>query len=205
MASIDAKTEGKHDHCIIRAAHGPAWLLWLPAVSSVLIPVFPHCLLSCRRPQGRLLCICFIWTVHGTGAFTSIAALSRALPAHAAWLTNGSCQHSSSWSRVAHKCFAVSLSCSQPYSSTSNNGSSTQQLHATQCADTMLLTLVLLLSFILQRSVEMEGKNFIKLCKDTKLMSKSLTSTDIDLIFTKVRTAVSSVLASRRKIAGRQQ
>lgn len=32
----------------------------------------------------------------------------------------------------------------------------------------------------------MEGKNFIKLCKDTKLMNKSLTSTDIDLIFTKV-------------------
>jgi hypothetical protein len=33
----------------------------------------------------------------------------------------------------------------------------------------------------------MEGKNFIKLCKDTKLMGKALTSTDIDLIFTKVR------------------
>lgn len=32
----------------------------------------------------------------------------------------------------------------------------------------------------------MEGKNFLKLCKDTKMMSKSLTSTDIDLIFTKV-------------------
>jgi hypothetical protein len=32
----------------------------------------------------------------------------------------------------------------------------------------------------------MEGKNFIKLCKDTKLMGKALTSTDIDLIFTKV-------------------
>lgn len=40
---------------------------------------------------------------------------------------------------------------------------------------------------VLQRSVEMEGKNFIKLCKDTKLMGKALTSTDIDLIFTKVR------------------
>jgi hypothetical protein len=38
-----------------------------------------------------------------------------------------------------------------------------------------------------QRSVEMEGKNFIKLCKDTKLMGKALSSTDIDLIFTKVR------------------
>lgn len=39
-----------------------------------------------------------------------------------------------------------------------------------------------------QRSVEMEGKNFIKLCKDCKLMSKALTTTDIDLIFTKVKT-----------------
>lgn len=32
----------------------------------------------------------------------------------------------------------------------------------------------------------MEGKNFIKMCKDTKLMGKGLTSTDIDLIFAKV-------------------
>jgi hypothetical protein len=39
-----------------------------------------------------------------------------------------------------------------------------------------------------QRSVEMEGKNFIKLCKDCKLMGKALTTTDIDLIFTKVKT-----------------
>ena len=32
----------------------------------------------------------------------------------------------------------------------------------------------------------MEGKAFIKLCKDCKLMSKALTTTDIDLIFAKV-------------------
>ncbi|GBF93441.1 hypothetical protein Rsub_06574 [Raphidocelis subcapitata] len=38
------------------------------------------------------------------------------------------------------------------------------------------------------RSVEIEGKNFIKLCKDCKLMSKALTTTDIDLIFTKAKT-----------------
>lgn len=37
-----------------------------------------------------------------------------------------------------------------------------------------------------QRCVEVEGKNFIKMCKDTKLMGKGLTSTDIDLIFAKV-------------------
>jgi hypothetical protein len=37
-----------------------------------------------------------------------------------------------------------------------------------------------------QRSVDMDGKSFIKLCKDTKLVGKGLTSTDIDLIFAKV-------------------
>lgn len=32
----------------------------------------------------------------------------------------------------------------------------------------------------------MDGKAFVKLCKDCKLMSKGLTTTDVDLIFTKV-------------------
>lgn len=49
---------------------------------------------------------------------------------------------------------------------------------------------------ILQRCVEMEGKNFLKLCKDTKLMGKALTSTDIDLIFTKVGCSLSSSASS---------
>jgi p25-alpha len=40
-----------------------------------------------------------------------------------------------------------------------------------------------------QVAVEMEGKNFIKLSKDCKLLSKSVTTTDIDLIFTKARRA----------------
>jgi hypothetical protein len=37
-----------------------------------------------------------------------------------------------------------------------------------------------------QKCVELDGKNFIKLAKDTKLLSKALTTTDIDLIFAKV-------------------
>jgi hypothetical protein len=41
-----------------------------------------------------------------------------------------------------------------------------------------------------QKCVELEGKNFIKLAKDTKLLSKALTATDIDLIFAKVSSAV---------------
>jgi len=49
-----------------------------------------------------------------------------------------------------------------------------------------------------QRCVEMEGKNFLKLCKDTKLMGKALTSTDIDLIFTKVGCSLSELLPGRR-------
>eukprot|EP00879_Flechtneria_rotunda_P020781 GHRR01021876.1.p1 GENE.GHRR01021876.1~~GHRR01021876.1.p1 ORF type:complete len:196 (+),score=54.06 GHRR01021876.1:2350-2937(+) len=38
-----------------------------------------------------------------------------------------------------------------------------------------------------QTCVEMEGKNFIKLCKDTKLLSKALTTTDLDIIYTKAK------------------
>ncbi|WIA41364.1 hypothetical protein OEZ86_004956 [Tetradesmus obliquus] len=38
-----------------------------------------------------------------------------------------------------------------------------------------------------QKCVELEGKNFIKLAKDTKLLGKALTTTDIDLIFAKVK------------------
>jgi len=33
----------------------------------------------------------------------------------------------------------------------------------------------------------MDGKSFAKLAKDTKLLDKKLTSTDIDLIFAKVK------------------
>lgn len=33
----------------------------------------------------------------------------------------------------------------------------------------------------------MDGRTFVKLCKDCKLMDKSYTSTDADLIFTKVK------------------
>eukprot|EP00775_Hariotina_reticulata_P007754 gene7754-7953_t len=33
----------------------------------------------------------------------------------------------------------------------------------------------------------MDGKAFVKMCKDCKLMSKGLTTTDVDLIFTKVK------------------
>ena len=33
----------------------------------------------------------------------------------------------------------------------------------------------------------MEGKSFAKLAKDTKLLDKKLTATDIDLIFAKVK------------------
>ncbi|KAF8056858.1 Aimp1 [Scenedesmus sp. PABB004] len=38
-----------------------------------------------------------------------------------------------------------------------------------------------------QRAVDMEGKNFIKLCKDAKLLCKALTTTDVDLLFAKVK------------------
>jgi hypothetical protein len=48
----------------------------------------------------------------------------------------------------------------------------------------------------------MEGKNFIKLCKDTKLMNKSLTSTDIDLIFTKVSRTASTRVTLKSALAG---
>jgi hypothetical protein len=33
----------------------------------------------------------------------------------------------------------------------------------------------------------MEGKQWAKLCKDTKLLDKKFTSTDVDLIFAKVK------------------
>ena len=33
---------------------------------------------------------------------------------------------------------------------------------------------------------QMDGKNFAKLCKDSGLVSKNLTSVDIDIIFSKV-------------------
>jgi hypothetical protein len=33
----------------------------------------------------------------------------------------------------------------------------------------------------------MEGKQWAKLCKDTKLIDKKYTSTDVDLIFAKVK------------------
>lgn len=39
----------------------------------------------------------------------------------------------------------------------------------------------------MQQQAEMEGKTFAKLAKDCKLLSKTVTTTDIDLIFTKVR------------------
>ena len=35
---------------------------------------------------------------------------------------------------------------------------------------------------------EMDGKTFAKFCKDTKMISKKLTTTDVDLIFAKVKT-----------------
>lgn len=34
---------------------------------------------------------------------------------------------------------------------------------------------------------EMDGKTFAKLAKDTKILDKALTATDIDLIFAKVK------------------
>ena len=34
--------------------------------------------------------------------------------------------------------------------------------------------------------VQMDGKNFAKLCKDSGLVSKNLTTVDIDIIFSKV-------------------
>jgi hypothetical protein len=39
-----------------------------------------------------------------------------------------------------------------------------------------------------QKATEMEGKLWAKLCKDCKLMCKALTTTDVDLIFAKVKT-----------------
>eukprot|EP00882_Tetradesmus_deserticola_P015866 GHRQ01016919.1.p1 GENE.GHRQ01016919.1~~GHRQ01016919.1.p1 ORF type:complete len:186 (+),score=46.02 GHRQ01016919.1:61-618(+) len=38
-----------------------------------------------------------------------------------------------------------------------------------------------------QDCVEMEGKNFNKLAKDTKLLAKCLTTTDVDIIFAQVK------------------
>ena len=36
-------------------------------------------------------------------------------------------------------------------------------------------------------SIEMDGKTFVKLAKDCKILDKKLTATDIDLIFAKVK------------------
>lgn len=36
-------------------------------------------------------------------------------------------------------------------------------------------------------AAEMDGKTFAKLAKDTKILDKALTATDIDLIFAKVK------------------
>jgi hypothetical protein len=36
-------------------------------------------------------------------------------------------------------------------------------------------------------AVEMDGKTFAKMAKDTKILDKNLTATDIDLIFAKVK------------------
>ncbi|RXM96342.1 Tubulin polymerization-promoting protein family member 3 [Acipenser ruthenus] len=39
---------------------------------------------------------------------------------------------------------------------------------------------------------EMTGKNFVKLCKDCRVIDgKNITSTDVDIVFTKVKEAVS--------------
>jgi hypothetical protein len=50
-----------------------------------------------------------------------------------------------------------------------------------------------------QKCVELEGKNFIKLAKDTKLLSKALTTTDIDLIFAKVGSRAAALLPPSRR------
>lgn len=34
----------------------------------------------------------------------------------------------------------------------------------------------------------MDGKSFAKMCKDTKLIDKKMTATDVDLIFAKSKT-----------------
>ena len=39
----------------------------------------------------------------------------------------------------------------------------------------------------MQAVVEMDGAHFLKIIKDCKLISKGLTTTDVDLIFAKVR------------------
>lgn len=39
-----------------------------------------------------------------------------------------------------------------------------------------------------QATSEMDGARFAKLCKDSKLLDKSLTPTDVDLIFSKIKT-----------------
>ena len=51
-----------------------------------------------------------------------------------------------------------------------------------------------------QHVEEMDGAKFAKLCRDTKLLSRSFTPTDVDLFFAKVRIAGRPLLA--RWLAG---
>lgn len=48
----------------------------------------------------------------------------------------------------------------------------------------------------LQHVDEMEGSKFAKLCRDSKLLSKAFTASDVDLYFAKVRPSLLSLNSS---------
>jgi hypothetical protein len=47
-----------------------------------------------------------------------------------------------------------------------------------------------------QHVEEMDSAKFVKLCRDSKLLSKALTTTDIDLFFTKARRSLPDLAPS---------
>ena len=51
----------------------------------------------------------------------------------------------------------------------------------------------------------MDGKGFAKLAKDTKLIDKKLTATDVDLIFSKVKERTARRITFDQFMAGLQQ
>ncbi len=53
--------------------------------------------------------------------------------------------------------------------------------------DALLNTFIGYCSGVAGKADTMEGKTFAKLCKDLKLLDKKFTSTDVDLIFAKIK------------------
>lgn len=55
------------------------------------------------------------------------------------------------------------------------------------------------------KETTMDGKSFAKLAKDTKLIDKKLTTTDVDLIFAKVKDKAARRITFKQFLNGLQQ